>query len=145
MPQRARDEIVADRLHSAAIHLLRRLRRQDIEALEIGPARLSALSVLVFGGPCTLGQLAAAEQVKPPTMSRLVDKLERDLLATRVPDPTDRRSVRIAATRLGRAVLRRGRERRIQALAHSLAPLKRDELDRLAEAAELMERVARAP
>lgn len=143
MPPRARVEIVADRLHSAAIHLLRHLRRQDVEALEIGPARLSALSVLVFGGPCTLGRLAAAEQVKPPTMTRLVDKLERDGLATRVTDPADRRSVRIAATRLGRAVLRRGRERRIQALAARLASLKHDELDRLAVAAELMERAAR--
>lgn len=136
---------MADRLHAAAIHLLRRLRRQDVEALEIGPARLSALSLLVFGGPCTLGQLAAAEQVKPPTMSRLVGKLERDLLATRVTDPADRRSIRIAATRLGRAVLRRGRERRIRTLAAGLRRLKRDELDRLAEAAELMERVARGP
>lgn len=143
MPPRARVEIVADRLHSAAIHLLRHLRRQDVEALEIGPARLSALSVLVFGGPCTLGRLAAAEQVKPPTMTRLVDKLERDGLATRVTDPADRRSVRIAATRLGRAVLRRGRERRIQALAARLGSLKHDELDRLAVAAELMERAAR--
>ncbi len=62
---------VADRLHSAAIHLLRRVRKQDAATGE-GPARLSALSVLVFGGPMTLGQLAAAEQVKPPTMSRIV-------------------------------------------------------------------------
>ena len=63
-------------LHSAAIHLLRRVRKQDAATGE-GPARLSALSVLVFGGPMTLGQLAAAEQVKPPTMSRIVTGLER--------------------------------------------------------------------
>jgi DNA-binding MarR family transcriptional regulator len=142
MPQRTRTEIVAGRLHSAAIHLLRRLRRQD-EHLEIGPARLSALSVLVFGGPCTLGQLAVAEQVKPPTMSRLVAKLERDGLATRVTNAADRRSIQITATRLGRVVLRRGRERRVQELARRLAPLQRHELDRLAEAAELLERVSR--
>ena len=142
MSQRTRTEIVADRLHSAAIHLLRRLRRQD-EHLEIGPARLSALSVLVFGGPCTLGRLAAAEQVKPPTMSRLVAKLERDGLATRVTDPADRRSVQITATRLGRVVLRRGRERRIRELARRLTPLQHDELDHLAAAAELREKVSR--
>jgi len=142
MPHRTRTEIVADRLHSAAIHLLRRLRRQD-DHLEIGPARLSALSVLVFGGPCTLSQLAAAEQVKRPTMSRLVANLERDGLATRVTDPADRRSSQITATRLGRVVLRRGRERRVQELARRLAPLQRQELDRLAEAAELLERVSR--
>ena len=63
---------VADRLHSAAIHLLRRVRKQDTVLAE-APARLSALSVLVFAGPMTLGQLAAAEQVKPPTMTRIVD------------------------------------------------------------------------
>jgi DNA-binding MarR family transcriptional regulator len=61
----------ADRLHSAAIHLLRRVRQQDT-ASGVGPAQLSALSVLVFAGPKTLGDLAAAEQVKPPTMSRVV-------------------------------------------------------------------------
>lgn len=144
MPHRTRTEIVAGRLHSAAIHLLRRLRRQD-EHLEIGPARLSALSVLVFGGPCTLGRLAAAEQVKPPTMSRLVAKLERDGLATRVIDSADRRSIQITATRLGRVVLRRGRERRVQELARRLAPLQRHELDDLARAAELMDRVSRTP
>src|SRR2546422_3455480 len=75
---------VADRLHSAAIHLLRHVRKQDVATRE-APARLSALSVLVFGGPVTLGQLAAAEQVKPPTMTRIVTGLERrDRKSTRL-------------------------------------------------------------
>ncbi len=74
---------VADRLHSAAIHLLRQVRKQDVATRE-APARLSALSVLVFGGSVTLGQLAAAEQVKPPTMTRIVTGLERSGLAERV-------------------------------------------------------------
>jgi len=69
--------VVADRLHSAAIHLLRRVRKQDVATGE-GPARLSALSVLVFGGQKTLSELAAAEQVKPPTMSRIVAGLARN-------------------------------------------------------------------
>jgi len=68
-----RSEVVADGLHSAAIHLLRRVRKQDTKTGE-GPARLSALSVLVFGGPKTLGELAAAEQVRPPTMTRICDR-----------------------------------------------------------------------
>src|SRR5258708_32539206 len=72
-------DALADRLHSAAIHLLRRVRSQDTVTGE-GPARLSALSVLVFSGPKTLGELAAAEQVKPPTMSRIVAGLERSRL-----------------------------------------------------------------
>ncbi len=69
----------ADRLHSAAIHLLRRVRLQDAAA-GVGPAQLSALSVLVFAGPKALGELAAAEQVKPPTMSRVVAGLKRSRL-----------------------------------------------------------------
>src|SRR2546427_8806199 len=73
---------VADRLHSAAIHLLRHVRKQDVATRE-APARLSALSVLVFGGSVTLGQLAAAEQVKPPTMTRIVTGLESSGLAER--------------------------------------------------------------
>src|SRR5262245_51124857 len=81
---------VADRLHSAAIHLLRRVRKQDIATGE-GPARLSALSVLVFGGPKTLKELAAAEQVKPPTMSRIVAGLVRSHLVTVAADPDDAR------------------------------------------------------
>ena len=66
---------VADRLHSAAIHLLRNAAKTDVVSGQ-GPARLSALSVLVFGGVKTLGQLASAERVKPPTMSRIVAGLK---------------------------------------------------------------------
>src|SRR5947208_16870395 len=81
-------EAVADRLHSAALHLLRRLRAEDDE-LGVSPPRLSALSVVVFGGPLTIGALAEAEGVKPPTMTRLVDGLEREGLVTRESDPAD--------------------------------------------------------
>src|SRR5437764_14824565 len=91
---------VADRLHSTAIHLLRRVRKQDIATGE-GPARLSALSVLVFGGPKTLKELAAAEQVKPPTMSRIVSGLARSRLVEITEDPEDARRLRIVATTKG--------------------------------------------
>src|SRR5712691_9907673 len=87
----------ADRLHSAAIHLLRRLRRQD-EAMGLTPARASALSVLVFGGPVTLGALAQAEQVSAPTVTRLVVGMERDGLVRREADPHDGRVVWLRAT-----------------------------------------------
>ena len=73
-------DAVADRLHSAAIHLLRRLRVED-EALGISAPRLSALSVLVFAGPRRVGELAEAEQVEPPT--RLVDGMERRVRGAR--------------------------------------------------------------
>lgn len=133
---------IADQVHSAAIHVLRHVRRQD-EALGVGPAGLSALSVLVFVGPRSLKTLAAAEQVKPPTMSRIVTGLERDGFATRVPDPADGRGVVVQATPKGRRVLLTGRRRRVAALARHFADLTNEELDRLRQAAELLERVAR--
>jgi DNA-binding MarR family transcriptional regulator len=85
-----RVERVADRLHSAAIHLLRHVRRRDGETGVTAP-HLSALSVLVFAGPRTLGELAAAEQVTPPSMTRIVRNLEAEGLVEREPDPADRR------------------------------------------------------
>src|SRR3981189_821594 len=102
----------ADRLHSVAIHLLRQVRKQDAASGE-GPARLSALSVLVFGGPKALGELAAAEQGKPPTMSRVVGVLARSHLVEITEDPQDARRVRIRATVRGTQLLQKGRELRI--------------------------------
>jgi len=131
---------VADRLHSAAIHLLRRVRKQDSASGE-GPARLSALSVLVFGGPMTLGQLAAAEQVKPPTMTRIVAGLERSGLARRVPDPADARRIRIHATAEGTRLLQQTRKRRIESLARGLDRLDPRELQVLRNAVGILEDV----
>ena len=133
---------LADRLHSSAIHLLRRVRKQDAATGE-GPARLSALSVLVFGGPMTLGQLAAAEQVRPPTMSRIVTGLEHSRLAERRTDAKDARRVRIRATPSGERLLHEGRRRRIEYLARHLHGLTRQELATLDEAVKLMEGVLR--
>lgn len=130
----------ADRLHSAAIHLLRTLRRTDAR-LGVGPAQLSALSVLVFGGPRSIGALAKAEQVRVPTMSRLVASLERDGLAVRAADPRDGRASIVRATLRGRRVLLRGRALRTAELARrltALAPADRAALD---QAAALIERL----
>lgn len=135
---------VADRLHSAAIHLLRRLRAQDAAA-GLTPPRLSALSVIVFGGPLTLGELAEAEQVRPPTISRLVRDLESAGLVQRLPDPADRRVQRVRATVRGRRLLEAGRARRVATLADDLASLPAAELDVLARAADLLERLALPP
>jgi DNA-binding MarR family transcriptional regulator len=136
-------QTVADRLHSAAIHLLRRLRRED-DASGLSAPRLSALSVIVFGGPVTLGALAAAEQVRPPTMTRLVQGLERDGLVARVPSDTDARVVQIRATPKGTRLLTEGRARRVNRLATDLAALGAEELRLLERAAGLLERVTRA-
>ena len=131
---------LADRLHSAAIHLLRRVRKQDTMMAE-APARLSALSVLVFGGPATLGQLAEAEQVKPPTMTRIVRGLEKSGLAERETDAEDARRIRIRATPKGRRLLLRGRRARIEQLAAQLGALNSEELSLLGEATAVLERV----
>jgi len=131
---------VADRLHSAAIHLLRRLRVED-EALGISAPRLSVLSVLVFAGPKRIGELARIEQVEPPTMTRLVDALVRDGLALREPDPDDARAVRVRATPTGARTLRRGRARRVETLRTRLASLSPTELAALGEGVEVLERI----
>jgi DNA-binding MarR family transcriptional regulator len=135
-------EAVADRLHSAALHLLRRLRIED-DVLGVSPPRLSALSVVVFAGPIGIGALAAAEGVAAPTMTRLVDGLERDGLVRRRRDPADARGVLVEATATGRRILTKGRHQRVQALAEGLATLSRDELAQIGRGAELIERVTR--
>jgi DNA-binding MarR family transcriptional regulator len=139
--EKRRRRAVADALHSAAIHLLRRVRAEDEEA-GVGPARLSALSVLVFGGPQRLTDLARTEQVRPPTMTKVVTGLEQGGLARRVADPDDARAVRVEATARGRALLVEGRRRRVERLARGLTTLLPHELDVLAHAAAIMERVS---
>jgi len=137
-----RDQELADQLHSAAIHLLRRLRREDT-ASGLSAPRLSALSVIVFAGrPITLGQLAAAEQVRPPTMTRLVNALEADGLVVRERDPADGRITYLRASAKGQALLRAGRTRRVAALARQLGGLSGKDREVLARAAALVEQLA---
>lgn len=133
-------ERTATRLHAAAIHLLRRLRTEDAAA-GMSAARLSALSVLVFGGARTMGELAAAEQVTPPTMTRLVASLAEAGLVERVPDPTDGRVVRVHATEAGRRVLEAGRDRRVAHLAGLLEGLGEEGVAVVARATTLLEEV----
>jgi DNA-binding MarR family transcriptional regulator len=127
----------ADRLHSAAIRLLRRLRRSDADTGLSAP-RLSALSVVVFRGPITLSELAAAEQVRPPTITRLVQELERAGLLERLPDPSDRRVVRVRATAAGRRLLAAGRTRRVQRLADEIDRLSAEDRRALARGVEVL-------
>src|ERR1700722_4522136 len=110
---------VADCLHSAAIHLLRSAAKTDTQS-GLGPARLSALSVLVFGGPKTLGQLAAAERVKPPTMSRIVAGLKQSSLAKIQNDGKGARKIKNTVTAKGERLLQEARKRRIEVLAEGL-------------------------
>ena len=132
----------ADRLHSAAIHLLRRLRIRDRDT-GVGPAQLSALSVLVFAGPKSLGELAEAEQVKPPTMSRIVSGLLNAKLVSAKINKQDRRAMVIKATRKGVRIMQEGRRTRVEALAAVVRGLAKDEIGKLKHAAEVMESLSR--
>ncbi|MGQ0741013.1 MAG: MarR family winged helix-turn-helix transcriptional regulator [Alphaproteobacteria bacterium] len=140
--QATKSEALADALHSAAIRLLRRLRKEDA-AIGVSGPQLSALSVLTFAGPQTLSALARVEQVRLPTMSRLVSDLVRAGLAERTASKEDRRTAIVAATAKGRALLHEGRRLRLASLTHALETLAPDECRALARAAELMEKLAR--
>jgi len=133
---------IADRLHSAAIHLLRTAAKTDVLSGQ-GPARLSALSVLVFSGSKTLGELAGAERVKPPTMSRIVAGLRREGLARIQKDSEDARKLHISVTPKGERLLQEARKRRIHALAEVLVDRSPAELNTLKEAAEIIEAALR--
>jgi DNA-binding MarR family transcriptional regulator len=132
---------VATALHRAAIRLLRTVRAADDETGVSAP-KLSALSVLVFGGAQSLSSLARAEQVTPATMSKLVSDLEGlGLVAKRV-DRDDKRGLRIEVTAKGRALMEEGRRRRLTLLNARIAKLTRDERALLADASALMMRLA---
>src|SRR6266542_4119639 len=133
-------EKVSRTLHRVAIHLLRTLRVQD-SALGIVPSQLSALSVIVFAGPQSLHGLAKAEQVSPPTMSRIVDALVEEGLAGRETNPSDRRSVTISPTKKGIQMMKEGRDRREKKLIELLKPLASSEVRDLQRATEILMRI----
>lgn len=135
-----REYALADRLHSAAIHLLRLVRLQDVKT-GIGPARLSALSVLVFGSPKSLKDLAEIEQVQPPTMSRIVEALEKEGLVRRVIVARDRRRIRLEPTPKGKRILHEARQERVTALAERLQGLAQSDVELLENAARLLSKV----
>jgi len=137
--QPAESSEIAFRLNSVAIHLVRRARTADA-ALGVPPGQLSALSVLVFGGERTIAQLAEAEQVTSPTMTRIVDGLERAALAKRHPHPDDARATLVRATSKGRRLMERGRRRRVDLLGSLLERLSDDELAAVARAVDALAR-----
>jgi len=133
---------LAARLHSTAIRLLRTLRRED-DGSGLSAPRLSALSVIVHAGPLSLNALAEAEQVRPPTMSRIVEALVSRGLVARRAKPGDRRTIAITATDEGLRLLEAGRERRVRALVARLDVLADSERRALARGVEILERLAR--
>ena len=135
---------MADALHTAAVHLSRRLRVED-EARGISAPRLSALSTLVAAGPMRIGSLAHAEQVEPPTMTRLVDAMEREGLVRRDPDPDDQRAVVLRATPKGRRALERDRSQRVAVLAAHVRTLSPAQRATLAEGVETLRAMLSPP
>lgn len=129
---------IGDALHSSAIHLLRKVRAKD-RSSGVGPAQLSALSVLVFGGPRSLKELAEAEQVRPPTMSRIVLGLEKGGLLRRRPTE-DKRRMRLEATPRGVKILQEGRQLRVEMLASGLQQLEPEELLEAEAAARFLQK-----
>ena len=135
-------EEVGRSLHSNAIHLLRNARAEDT-AMGIGPAQASALSVVVFGGPLSLNELAAAEQVKPPTMSRIVEALVREGLVKIEANKQDRRSITISSTEKGTRIMHEGRNRRERRLIKILSQLDSREVTCLGEASTILSKIFR--
>lgn len=134
---------VATRLTSAAILMIRRLNRDDA-ALGLSSTRLSALRVLVFGGPRTLGQLADTEGVTAPSMTRLVTAMERDGLVVRGRSATDGRLVIVSATKAGADLLHRGSDQRVDTLARLVAELPSADQRCLEAATSILERLLRS-
>ncbi len=143
MPRKLRElnlEEVGRSLHSNAIHLLRDVRTED-SAMGIGPAQASALSVVVFGGPLSLNELAEAEQVRPPTMSRVVEALVREGLVRREANRDDRRSIIISSTDKGTKIIHERRSRREKRLIKLLSQLDADEIRCLGRASRILSRI----
>ena len=130
---------VANELNTTVIHTLRRARVSDVES-GLSPERLSLLSVLVYAGPRTMGELARAEQVTRPAITRIVDALEAEGLAGREPVATDRRTILVSATPAGREVLEEARRRRVEALASVLDGATAQELALVSRALQVVRR-----
>jgi len=127
-----------------AIHRLNRRVRQARPVGDLTFSQLSALTSLQLAGALTPRELADMERVQPPTMTKIVGKLEDRGLVARTPHPTDRRQVILAATEQGRAVFAQFEQARNEWLAVQLAVLSPEQRDTLARAAEILQQVARA-
>jgi DNA-binding MarR family transcriptional regulator len=143
VPEPAPDTLqdAARDLNSGAIHLLRGMRNVDRES-GLTPARLSALSVLVFGGPGTLGRLARAEEVAGPTMTRIVDGLCALGLAERTTHPDNGRAVIVSATPAGHQLMEAAAQRRFDAIIEAMAELSEQDREALMAAALPLRRLA---
>lgn len=143
MAKRVSSAQLASLLRDAITRLNRRV-RQARPVGDLTVTQISALTSLELGGALTPRELADAERVQPPTMTKIVAKLEERGLVRRTPHPTDGRQVVLAATEQGKAVLAQHERARDEWLARALAGLSPDERDTLLRAAEILQKVARA-
>jgi len=128
---------IAARLRLSATRLARRLRQESGAGLS--PSQQSALAVIANHGPLTLGALAEHERVAPPSITKVVSKLESDGLVTRAPDPTDRRVCRVAISVTGEALLEESRRRKTAWLTARISQLDADGQRRLADALDVLD------
>jgi DNA-binding MarR family transcriptional regulator len=128
---------IAARLRLSATRLARRLRQESGAGLS--PSQQSALAVIANHGPLTLGALAEHERVAPPSITKVVSKLESDGLVTRAPDPTDRRVCRVAISPTGEALLEESRRRKTAWLTARISQLDADGQRRLADALDVLD------
>jgi DNA-binding MarR family transcriptional regulator len=142
MAERATAEQLATLLRDAITRLNRRV-RQARPVGDLTFSQLSALTSLQLAGALTPRELADVERVQPPTMTKIVGKLEERGLVARTPHPTDRRQVILAATEQGRAVYAQFERVRDEWLAQALAELTPDERGTLEAAARILQQVAR--
>jgi DNA-binding MarR family transcriptional regulator len=147
MERSVAERVTAEQLAISLREAIMRLNRRLRQARAVGDltfSQLSALTSLQLAGALTPRELADVERVQPPTMTKIVGKLEERGLVARTPHPTDGRQVILAATEVGRAVYAQFERARNEWLAQQLAELSPDERDTLARAAEILQQVARA-
>ncbi|UQU68763.1 MarR family transcriptional regulator [Couchioplanes caeruleus] len=141
--ERVGAEQLAVALRDAITRLNRRV-RQERPVGDLTFSQLSALTSLQLAGALTPRELADVERVQPPTMTKIVGKLEDRGLVARTPHPTDRRQVILAATERGRAVFAQFEKARNEWLARQLDELTPEDRDTLERAAQILQQVARA-
>jgi DNA-binding MarR family transcriptional regulator len=131
--------VLASSLRLAVMRLARRLRQRA----ETGatPSMLSAMSSIGRLGPISLGDLAAAEQVQPPSLSAIVGRLGQEGLVVREPDPADGRVSRVRLSPAGRRLMERSRSRKTAYLARRLEALSSEDRDALRRALPVLERI----
>ena len=141
MPRTAKltDAEIAARLRLSATRLARRLRQEA--ATGLSPSQFSVLAVVHHQGPLTLGELAEVERVAPPTISKVVAKLEADGLLERHPDPTDKRVSLVQVTKAGAQLHDETKRRRTTWLTARVRELPPEDQARLAEALDVLDRL----